>query len=306
MVLQLFCAMPTWPCMRPSVPAKTRFASSITRSKRPRTGPTKCVARFQGLCSWIRFELHYQPRFHAASRQVRCLEALIRWNHPEHGQRRPHDFLDAVESTDAIVAIDHWVLGKALEQLSAWSSTYPDLAISINMSTRQLTDPNLATQVVDVVREAGVDPQRIELEITEHAVLSNEATARQVIQRLHDFGLKIAIDDFGQGYSNFARFAELPVDVIKIDRSLISKLTEDPRVPTIVKSMITMAEGLDCSTVAEGIESLEEVTILNELGCTEFQGYLFSKPLPAGETEAWLGRVIGTIDAFDDQRIALL
>jgi len=252
------------------------------------------------------FELHYQPRFHAASNQVRCLEALIRWNHPKDGQRQPGDFLTTVESTDAIIAIDHWVLRKALAQLASWSCDHPDLALSINMSTRQLTDPGMALQVIDLVREANIDPAKIELEVTEHAVLSNENTARQVIQRLHEFGLKIAIDDFGQGYSNFARFAELPVDVIKIDRSLICKLAEDPRVPTIVKSLITMAEGLNCTTVAEGIEELEQVAILSEIGCTEFQGYLFSKPLPASEAEAWLTRVSATMEAVKNDRVALL
>jgi predicted signal transduction protein with EAL and GGDEF domain len=252
------------------------------------------------------FELHYQPRFHAASHQVRCLEALIRWNHPKDGQRQPGDFLSTVESTDAIIAIDHWVLRNALAQLARWSGNHPDLALSINMSTRQLTDPGMALQVIDLVREANVDPAKIELEVTEHAVLSNENTARHVIQSLHEFGLKIAIDDFGQGYSNFARFAELPVDVIKIDRSLVTKLTEDPRVPTIVKSLITMAEGLNCTTVAEGIEELEQVAILSEIGCTEFQGYLFSKPLPASDAEAWLTRVSATMDAVNNDRVALL
>ncbi len=252
------------------------------------------------------FELHYQPRFHAASRQVRCMEALIRWNHPEDGQRQPNDFLTTVESTDTIIAIDHWVLRKALQQLASWSPKHPDLALSINMSTRQLTDPGMANHVIELVQEANVDPARIELEVTEHAVLSNENTARQVIQRLHDFGLKIAIDDFGQGYSNFARFAELPVDVIKIDRSLITKLTEDPRVPTIVKSMITMADGLNCATVAEGIEALEQVAILSEIGCTEFQGFLFSKPLSARDAEAWLTRVSTTMAAVSNESVALL
>jgi len=247
------------------------------------------------------FELHYQPRFHAASRQVQCLEALIRWNHPKDGQRRPGEFLAA-----AIVAIDHWVLRKALAQLARWSVDHPHLALSINMSTRQLTNPGMALQVIDLVKEANIDPSKIELEVTEHAVLSNEQTARQVIQRLHEFGLKIAIDDFGQGYSNFARFAELPVDVIKIDRSLIAKLTEDPRVPTIVRSLITMAEGLNCTTVAEGIEELEQVAILSEIGCTAFQGFLFSKPLPAPEAEAWLSRIASTVEAVENDRLTLL
>lgn len=252
------------------------------------------------------FELHYQPRFHAASNQVRCLEALIRWNHPKDGLRRPGDFLAAVETTDAIVEIDHWVLRKALSQLARWSGDHPELAISVNMSTRQLTSPGMALQVIDLVKEAGIDPAKIELEVTEHAVLSNEGTARQVIQRLHEFGLKIAIDDFGQGYSNFARFAELPVNVIKIDRSLISKLAEDPRVPTIVKSLITMAEGLNCATVAEGVEELEQAAILAEIGCTEFQGYLFSKPLAAPEAEAWLKRISTTVDTVKTDRLSLL
>lgn len=252
------------------------------------------------------FELHYQPCFHAESREVRCMEALIRWNHPHDGLRQPGEFLTAVESTDMIVEIDHWVLRRALQQLGEWSRSFPKLSLSINMSTRQLTDPNMANHVIELVQQADVDPAKIELEVTEHAVLNNERTARHVIQRLHDFGLKIAIDDFGQGYSNFARFAELPVDVIKIDRSLTCKLTEDPRVPTIVKSLITMAEGLNCTTVSEGIEALEQVSILSKLGCTEFQGFLFSRPLAAAEAEAWLNRTSATIDAINDERVALL
>ena len=252
------------------------------------------------------FELHYQPRFHAASREVRCMEALIRWNHPSDGQRQPGEFLAAVESTDMIIEIDHWVLRKALQQLGAWSQVFSDLSLSINMSTRQLTDPDMANRVIELVQKASVDPAKIELEVTEHAVLNNERTARHVIQHLHDFGLKIAIDDFGQGYSNFARFAELPVDVIKIDRSLTCKLIEDPRVPTIVRSLITMAEGLNCTTVAEGIEALEQVSILSELGCTEFQGFLFSRPLAAADAEAWLNRASTTIEAVKEERITLL
>ncbi len=252
------------------------------------------------------FELHFQPRFDATSRQVRCMEALIRWNHPRHGRRLPDEFLPMIESTDTIVAIDHWVLKRALAHLATWSSDHPDLAVSINMSARQLTDSNLADDVIELVCEAGVDPAKIELEVTEHAVLSNESTARAVIQRLHQFGLKIAIDDFGQGYSNFARFAELPVDVIKIDRSLISRLTADQRVSKIVGSLIAMARGLDCTTVAEGIETLEEVAVLSKIGCTEFQGYLFSKPLNAQDAMAWLARMSATIEATEQHQVLIM
>lgn len=252
------------------------------------------------------FELHFQPRFDATSRQVRCMEALIRWNHPRDGRRLPDEFLPMIEFTDIIVAIDHWVLRKALAHLATWSSEHPDLAVSINMSARQLTDSNLADDVIELVREAGVEPSKIELEVTEHAVLSNESTARTVIQRLHQFGLKIAIDDFGQGYSNFARFAELPVDVIKIDRSLISKVTTDQRVSKIVGSLIAMAKGLNCTTVAEGIETLEEVAVLSKIGCTEFQGFLFSKPLGAPDAMAWLARLSSTIEATEQQHVILM
>jgi len=174
------------------------------------------------------------------------------------------------------------------------------------MSARQLTNLALADDIIELVRQADVDPARIELEVTEHAILSNENTARQVIERLHECGLRIAIDDFGQGYSNFARFVELPVDVIKLDRSLVSKLTDDPRVPRIVRSLITMAEGLDCAIVAEGIEALEQVSILSRIGCTEFQGYLFSRPLAAREAERWLTRVSATVEAMKHDRVTLL
>ena len=252
------------------------------------------------------FELHFQPRFDASSHQVRCMEALIRWNHPKDGQRKPDEFLPAIESTDDIILLDHWVLRRALDQLASWSRDYPDLTVSINMSARQLTETALADNVIKLVREANVDPAKVELEVTEHAVLDNGNTAREVIHRLHQFGLKIAIDDFGQGYSNFARFAELPVDVIKIDRSLISKLTVDQRVPKIVRSLITMANGLNCAAVAEGIETLDEIAILKNIGCTEFQGYLFSKPLDARCAGAWLARVSTKIEAIRHDRVTLL
>lgn len=252
------------------------------------------------------FELHFQPRFDVSSRQVRCMEALIRWNHPNDGQLMPDEFLPAIESTDAIVSVDHWVLRRALAQLASWSRDYPDLTVSVNMSARLLTDTAHADDVIELIRDAHVDPAKVELEVTEHAVLDNENTAREVIRRLHQFGLKIAIDDFGQGYSNFARFAELPVDVIKIDRSLIGKLTVDRRIPKIVRSLITMAEGLNCTAVAEGIETLEEITVLSKIGCTEFQGYLFSKPLDAQGAGAWLARVSTTIEAIKHDRVTLL
>ncbi|MDH3770086.1 MAG: EAL domain-containing protein, partial [Nitrospirota bacterium] len=177
------------------------------------------------------FELYFQPRFDISTHQVHCMEALIRWNHPNDGLLLPDEFLPTVESSETMIAIDYWVLQKALEQLSSWSDDHPDLAISVNMSARQLSNLALADDIIELVRRADVDPARIELEVTEHAILSNEKTARQVIERLHECGLRIAIDDFGQGYSNFARFVELPVDVIKLDRSLVSKLTDDPRVP---------------------------------------------------------------------------
>lgn len=252
------------------------------------------------------FELHFQPRFDASSHRVRCMEALIRWNHPNDGQRLPDEFLPAIESTDAIISIDHWVLREALTQLESWSSDHPHLTISVNMSARQLSDPALANNIIKLVRDADIDPAKIELEVTEHAVLNNKSTAKEVIQRLHRFGLKVAIDDFGQGYSNFARFAELPVDVIKIDRSLIGKLTVDQRVPKIVGSLISMAKGLNCTTVAEGIETLDEVTILSGIGCTEFQGYLFSKPLDARSAGVWLAQVSATIEAIKQDRVTLL
>ena len=144
------------------------------------------------------------------------------------------------------------------------------------------------------------------LEVTERAILNNERASCEVIQRLHRFGLKIAIDDFGQGYSNFARFADLPFDVIKIDRSLINKLTVDQRMPKIVGALVAMAHGLNCTTVAEGIETQEEVVFLRQIGCTEFQGYLFSKPLDARSAVVWLANVSAKPKAITHDQIKLL
>ncbi|MGF1475853.1 MAG: putative bifunctional diguanylate cyclase/phosphodiesterase [Geminicoccaceae bacterium] len=236
------------------------------------------------------FVLDFQPRFDSAGARIRCMEALVRWQHPERGLLLPGAFLPSIESTDTIIALDQWVLAHALQHLTRWNKHDRDICISINMSARHLTDPDLAKQIIHLVQASSIHPQRVELEITEHAVLQNADRAKAFIDALRGFGLRIAIDDFGQGYSNFARFVDLPVDVIKIDRSLIAKLSHDPRAPTIVRSLIAMAEGLGCRTVAEGVENEDQVAILTDMGCSEFQGYLFAKPLRAVDAQALVSK----------------
>ncbi len=246
-------------------------------------------------------ELFYQPRYNLETKTVDSFETLVRWNHPQKGFMLPTDFLPMVEDMDIIFEIDDWVLKNSMQQLEFWTKEYPDLSLSINISPKQIYDPERASQIIEKVQRHNFDPSQIELEITEHALFESMTNTKNFIGNLRSTGYRIAIDDFGRGYSNFSRLIELPVDVIKIDKSLVDKLTEDERVPVIIQALINMAKGMGAKTVSEGVETLETASVLSKMNCNEIQGHLISKPLSSNNVMPWLKSSRPEVHKIHDQ-----
>ncbi|MBZ0157635.1 MAG: EAL domain-containing protein [Alphaproteobacteria bacterium] len=228
--------------------------------------------------------VHYQPQVSIKTRKMVGAEALVRWRHPEHGLLNPLQFIPVAEEAGIIVSIDQWVLRTACAQLKKWlKAGYPPLYITTNLSARQFQQPNLADTVMCILDETGLPPQSLGIEITETlAMQDTELTARN-LKELSAWGVRFSIDDFGTGYSSLSYLKKLPLHKLKIDKSFIMDLTEDPDYQSIVTAVIAMAHSLKLEVTAEGVETEEQVAFLKANGCDEIQGYFFSKPVPADE-----------------------
>ena len=228
------------------------------------------------------FRLQYQPIFDVRRRGVRGAEALIRWEHPVRGLVSPAEFIPVAEETGLIVPIGDWVLGEACRQAAAWRTQYGrGLTVAVNLAARQLTHIGLAEQVDKHLRNAGAKSEDLVLEITEHGVLEDFASASAHLQDVRAMGVKVAVDDFGTGWSSLTYLQRLPIDELKIDRSFISNLGDEGSAVPIVGSLVGMAHGLGLSVVAEGVETVEQLRMLRQLGCDLAQGYLLARPGPA-------------------------
>ncbi|MGE0384642.1 MAG: putative bifunctional diguanylate cyclase/phosphodiesterase [Gammaproteobacteria bacterium] len=233
------------------------------------------------------FELFYQPKLRARDLMPTGAEALIRWNHPDLGRVSPGEFIPVAEEIGLIVPMGEWVLASACEQVRRWQSQgLANLRCAVNLSAAQFRQPDLAERIGAIIREAGIDPALIELELTESLVMEDARTAVRVLEDLKTLGLTLAIDDFGTGYSSLSYLRKLPIDVLKIDQSFVRELDRDDF--TIVATIIEMARGLQLKVVAEGVESQTQAEFLRRRGCDELQGYLFSAPVPAAEFARWL------------------
>jgi EAL domain-containing protein (putative c-di-GMP-specific phosphodiesterase class I) len=233
--------------------------------------------------------LHYQPILSLESRQTVGFEALVRWNR-DGTLVSPGEFIPVAEDTGLIVPIGAWVLREACRQLAAWNHARPDLdlSMSVNLSRRQLADPGLVRCLLDVLRETGVRPASVKLEITESVVMEDGAAALATLHQLKRTGVQLSLDDFGTGYSSLSLLHEFPIDVLKIDRSFLSNLSRNRDTAAVVGAVITLAHNLDMKVVAEGIETPEHVAFLQAVDCDLAQGYLFARPLPAPAALAFL------------------
>jgi diguanylate cyclase (GGDEF)-like protein/PAS domain S-box-containing protein len=228
--------------------------------------------------------LEYQPLVELETGRITGVEALIRWQHPTRGRLSPDRFIALAESNGQIVAIGRWVLQTACAQLRRWQDETPgadDLHMSVNVSTRQLADPNFPRDVRAAIEAVGIDPSRFTLEITEHLLLDDGDLMQQRLQALKEIGVHLAVDDFGTGYSALSYLQKFPIDVLKIDRSFVSGIDRDPERARLVHGIVEMGRNLRLSVVSEGIEEAGEAALLREFRSEYGQGYLFSKPVDA-------------------------
>ncbi len=236
------------------------------------------------------FELHYQPQVDCSTGRIMGMEALIRWRHPEMGMVAPNRFIPLAEETGQILAVGHWVLRSACRQLRDWQRAgRQELRIAVNVSARQLAEPDFVQDVADVLADTGLAPRCLELELTESAVMNDVAHATAVMHELKKLGVKLAIDDFGTGYSSLAHLKRFEIDVLKIDQTFVRDLTVDPDDAAIVTTIIALADNLGLEVISEGVETQEQLDFLRRHGCRHMQGYFFGRPLPA---EAFLALLL--------------
>jgi predicted signal transduction protein with EAL and GGDEF domain len=231
------------------------------------------------------FELHYQPLVDLRSDEISGCEALLRWRHPVRGMISPADFVPVAEETGLIEEIGQWVLRTACKEAANWPS---DVRVAVNVSPIQFRSQTLSLKVASALAEAGLDPRRLELEITEAVLIADDDAALVSLNQLRKLGVRIALDDFGTGYSSLSYLQRFPFDKIKIDRSFVKALTRGSGSSSIIKAVVSIAADRSMITTAEGVETQQQRDTVQALGCTQMQGYLFSPPRPASEIREML------------------
>jgi diguanylate cyclase len=234
-------------------------------------------------------DLHYQPQLDLITGNFCGVEALLRWDCKELGRIAPVEFIPLAEDTGLIISIGEWVLRKACHQAKNWQAQGLALSrIAVNVSVIQLLNKGFSSLLAAVLAETGLEPEALELELTESALISDEVTILAVLHKLKKIGVTLAIDDFGTGYSSLSRLKNFPIDCLKIDRSFVCEIEENLVNTSIVSALIAMAEGMNMKVIAEGVETEVQLAFLKEKQCNEVQGYLLSKPLLAKQIEEFI------------------
>jgi EAL domain-containing protein (putative c-di-GMP-specific phosphodiesterase class I) len=233
------------------------------------------------------FELYYQPLVNLKKEEITGFEALIRWNHPERGLVAPLEFIPLAEETGMIVQIGEWVLRQACAEAMKWPN---EISVAVNLSPAQFKVRNLSQMVMSALAQSGLPPQRLELEITESVLLINNESTLEVLHQLRNLGVRISMDDFGTGYSSLSYLRSFPFNKIKIDRSFVHDLASKKDSKAIIRAVTVLSSSLGMTTTGEGVETQEELEYLKREGCTEAQGYYFSKPKPAREVLTMISR----------------
>jgi diguanylate cyclase (GGDEF)-like protein len=236
-------------------------------------------------------ELHFQPIVRLRDRQIASLEALLRWRHPERGLLGPVAFIPVAEESRLILPIGRWVLKEACRHAAMWQSRRPDeapIGVAVNLSARELADPQLEESVATALGSSGIDPSTLRLELTESTLLEDTASLERTLQALKELGVGLVLDDFGVGFSSLGYLKRLPLSAIKLDRSFVENLAEGSRDSAIVRAVAEMAAALEMSVVAEGVETPEQLEAVEDLGCGFVQGLHFSGPVPTDMVEQLL------------------
>ncbi|WP_395613236.1 putative bifunctional diguanylate cyclase/phosphodiesterase [Allosphingosinicella sp.] len=233
------------------------------------------------------FTLAYQPVVAAQSGEITSCEALLRWNHPELGAVPPAKFIPIAEETGMLGRIGEWVLRRACKEAADWPE---DVGVAVNVSPRQLRDPGFIVTLVSALTQAGLEPSRLELEVTESVFLELTGATQKVLQQIQSLGVKLAMDDFGTGYSSLGYLRRADFDTLKIDQSFVQSISaQDPESTAIIRAVVALAGSLGMKTVAEGVSTMEQLGIVRALGCDKIQGYIFSKPIAAETVRDLLG-----------------
>ncbi|RFD34217.1 diguanylate phosphodiesterase [Pseudomonas sp. GL93] len=232
------------------------------------------------------FVLYYQPQFSGDGKRLTGAEALLRWRHPRRGLVPPGDFIPVLEELGLVVDVGDWVIGEACRQLKTWHQNKVRVPkVSVNISARQFSDGQLGTRIATILKDTGLPPACLELELTESILMREVNEALQILASLKNLGLSIAVDDFGTGYSSLNYLKQFPIDVLKIDRTFVDGLPSGEQDAQIARAIIAMAHSLNLAVIAEGVETHEQLDFLREHGCDEVQGYLFGRPMPANRFE---------------------
>lgn len=246
-------------------------------------------------------ELHYQPKVDIASGRIRSAEALLRWRHPQRGFVPPNIFIPIAEECGLILSIGEWVLRQACAQMRAWlDSGLPPLRVSVNLSAKQFRHGDLTAVVCSAIEDARLQPGYLELELTESSIMHDAEASAATLQLLSTMGVHISIDDFGTGYSSLSYLWRLPLDKLKIDRSFVRELLSNPDDVAIVKAIISLAHSLRLGVVAEGVETLEQLEHLRELGCDQYQGFYCSPAVPPDAFVTLIKRLRAEKPAFTE------
>ncbi|HZB46023.1 MAG TPA: EAL domain-containing protein [Pyrinomonadaceae bacterium] len=234
------------------------------------------------------FMLHYQPIVALEDFRLRGFEALVRWQHPERGFISPIDFIPVAEETGMIIPLGEWVLREACRQMNRWQTMFPvetPLFMSVNLSSKQFSQTELINKIAFIIDETGINATSLKLEITESVVMENIDVATEMLRQLRALGVKLSIDDFGTGYSSLSYLHRFPIDTLKIDRSFVSRMTDNQENAEIVRTIVVLAQNLGMDVVAEGVETNDQLALLKKLGCENGQGYYFSKPVNSDGAE---------------------
>ena len=238
--------------------------------------------------------VHYQPILLVQDQQLLGFEALVRWQNPARGFMMPGDFIGVAEDTGLIINLDRWVLREGIRQMQEWDQTFPGLPalkLSVNISGKQVAQADLVEEVKLIIEETGFDAQRLNLEITESAVMDNYINTVEILAKLQTLGIQIQVDDFGMGYSSLSYLSRFPLNALKIDRSFVNALEKDDAHVKIVQAIVTMTHGLGMEVIAEGVESEIQLDQLTALGCESVQGYLIARPMDPDHVQELLQRI---------------
>jgi EAL domain-containing protein (putative c-di-GMP-specific phosphodiesterase class I) len=234
-------------------------------------------------------KLVYQPQYNLATKRITGFETLLRWHHPARGLVSPAHFIPLAEEIGLIVPIGEWVLRTACRDAARWSQP---LKLAVNVSAIQFRSPELARVIQESLNDSGLAPERLELEITESTLLTDRDTALELLHKVRAMGVQIAMDDFGTGYSSLSYLRSFPFDKIKIDQSFVRGDPDDPSTDPIVRAIATLGESLGMTTIAEGVETEEQLARITADGCTDVQGYLISRPIAADQVEAFIAETL--------------